>query len=157
MANMKISPPWITYLHQMETLFAGDEDISVEYEEEENKIVLRVKGTDKANALSELIPQEKAFGNVTVKTVVIPANTAPNRADLIEMALKGNSNFVGMTRIKGVVAGDMNFAVFAKKVAQFWNDNMGDLHGNESCLYADLAREIFGGDGSVLYCTDNRD
>ena len=155
MGKLKISAPWVTYAHQMKALFGEDPDIQIKFDDVENRISLYVKGTDKANALTQLLPAEKEIGGVTVRIEVIPANLSAGRASLIETALTGNPVFSRMLRVDPGSSNAFSYAIFRKKVAQYWNDNLGDPHGNVSCLYQDLAREILGEDGSVMFCTDN--
>lgn len=157
MEKVKISSPWVTYVHIMEKLFGDDRDIKLEYDEKNVKLTMRVNGNDKAEALRALIPSEKPFGNVILKINIVPANEKQTLVDLIEVALKGNPHFVGLMKIEGVSSNNFSYAIFKKEVAQYWDDNLGDPHGNTSCLYQDLAREIFDGVDGVLFCTDNKD
>lgn len=154
--DVKLSAPWVSYWHKVKALLGDDPDIQLEYNDLENKIKVLVNGVAKADALTQLLPAEKTFGNVTVRTVVVPANLQQaDRADLIKDALTGNPNFAFMQKITGISTNRYAYVVFKKKVAQYWNDNLGDLHGNVSTLYQDLAKEIFGGDDGIMYCTDN--
>lgn len=158
MERVRMSSPWVTYWHKLEALLKDDPDITMEFDENAYKIKIYVEGAEKADALTQLLPAEQHFGNVTLYTVVIPANTQTyDKADLIEYALRGNPNFAFMQKIVGISSNRYAYVVFKKKVAQYWNDNLGDLHGNVSTLYQDLAKEIFGGDSGIMYCTDNED
>ena len=122
-----------------------------------NELLLRVSNTDKAAALSELLPEEKDFGGESIRVTVIPANKTLTKAELLGEALKGNPNFSRMMTVRIGSTNSYNYAIFKKRVAQYWNDNLGDPHGNVSCLYQDLAKEVFGDVGGVMYCTDNVD
>lgn len=156
MEKVRMASPWVTYWHKLKAMFEDDPDITMEYDEDAIKIRMFVEGAAKADALTQLLPAEQNFGGVTLRTVVIPANTQTyDKADLIEYALRGNPNFAFMQKIEGISSNRYAYVVFKKKVAQYWNDNLGDLHGNVSTLYQDLAKEIFGGDGGIMYCTDN--
>ena len=46
----------------------------------------------------------------------------------------------------------MSFAVFAKEVVQYYNDDLTDINGLKSTLYEDIARDVFDIDG-INYCT----
>ena len=155
--NMKISAPWVTFAHQVETFFDGDPDILVDYDDLEKKLTLRVSGTDKADALTELLPAEKNFGGVTLKIVVVPANEKKTPWMLIENALRGNVNYSRTITVPIDGSSAFTYACFKKVVAQYWNDNLGDPNGLVSCLYQDLAREIFNEKNGVFFCTDSED
>ena len=152
--NLKVSSPWVKYVHKMKELFDHDTDVLVQYDNVANKVKLLVTGTDKAWALGQLLPEEKEFGNVTLKIEVVPANRSSEKADLIEMALKGNRAFVEMIRkdIPGAPGG-FNYVMMTGRVVQFFNDNMRDPYGNESCLYQDIAKDIFEEDANLAFCT----
>lgn len=155
MNNVNLSAPWVNYFHELEAFFAEDPDVIVTYNNENVEIHLYVEGSAKAEALSELLPNEKEFGPVTLKIVVIPSNATPTRASLIRDALAGNKAFSYMETIKlGPYANPMNFVVFKNKVVQYFTDNLGDIHGVKSTLYEDMAREIFGGEEGIYFCTD---
>lgn len=153
--NLSISAPWVTYYHQVNALFDEDPNVSVVYDEENNVIKLYVDGTDKAEALSRLLPTEKNFGGVSVKVEIIPANKTESIADTLAAAFDGNPNFVEVVEAHSSY-GEPTFiyCAFAAKVAQYWNDNLHDLHGNTSTLYEDLAREVIGEEIGVCFCTD---
>ncbi len=154
MENVKISSPWITYYHKIKAMFIDDPNIDIVFDEDQNLIKMYVKGHEKAEALTLLLPPEKDFGGVKVKLSVIPANVHTDKADLLMIALDSNPNFAYLQRVDVGSANKYNYAVFAKKVCQYWNDNLGDPHGNVSCLYEDLAKDIFGTNLGVMYCTD---
>lgn len=156
MNKVKKTSPWVEYYNKVKALLGGDPDITVEFDEEAMKLKIYVTGTEKADALAQLLPAEKEFGNVKVYTVVIPANTQTyDKADLIWFAMNGNPNFAFMQKVEGIFSNKIAYIVFKKRVAQYWNDNLGDLHGNVSTLYQDLAKDIFGDGDGILYCTDN--
>ena len=60
-ANIKLSPPLVTYYRQIEALFGKDPDVNVEYDEDERIITLMVKGNEKASAIESLLPTKKRF------------------------------------------------------------------------------------------------
>ena len=71
---MKLSSPWVEFYREIEALFAQDDEVKVVYEEEKNEVKLYVENARKADALAQLLPTEKTFGNVVLKITVIPAN-----------------------------------------------------------------------------------
>ena len=46
------------------------------------------------------------------------------------------------------------YVIFANKVVQYFNDSLSDAHGVCSTLYQDIARDVFGDDCGVYFCTD---
>ena len=149
------SPPWVVYYREVEAMFKDDQDIVLEYDETENEILMYVEDPVKADAISQLLPEEKAFGNVVLKTTVIPANEmAESKAALIAKAFEGNPVLEHIYTVSGVMTNDMNYIVFKNKVVQFYSDNLGDANGLTSTLYQDIARELFGDGDGVFYCTE---
>lgn len=153
--TLGVSAPWITYYRQIHALFDADPNVGVVYDEENNEIKLYVDGTDKANALTQLLPVEKNFGGVTVKTTVIPANKTERKEDLLQAAFEGNPNFsyIHVVGDNPMLNGTI-YVLFKPNVAQFWNDNLHDPHGLVSDLYENIARDVIGEDGNVMFSTD---
>ena len=142
--NLKLSPPWNTFVSELKALFGEDPDIKIVFNEEEYKVDIFVEDAAKADALTQLIPEERIYGNVALKIAVIPADKAGSTgANLIEAAFKGNPVLKQMLRMK-TPFGEYDYAVFRKEVVQFYNDDLCDPHGNESTLFEDIARDVFG-------------
>lgn len=154
MSKVKLSPPWITFVNEIKQLFAGDSEVKVKYDDENYTVSLYVDNTDKANALAKLIPQKKEFGNVVLNIEVIPANKEDLSLDqLFQEALSGNPA-MNMCISYDTPFGKVTYVVFEKKVVQFFNDQIDDINGNKSMLFQDIARDVFGEDYKVFYCTD---
>jgi hypothetical protein len=156
MEKLGLSAPWTTYYKQIKALFAEDKDIKVIFDQDSCAIKLFVEDAEKADALTKLLPVEKAFGNVTVKIMVIPANAplAESRASLVEKAFKGNPAVSTIFSVEGIFGNPINYVAFVPKVVQFFNDDLSDLHGNCSTLYQELAKEVIGQEGGIYFCTD---
>lgn len=153
-SKLNLSPPWITYYHEIDAMFKEDPEVKVYYDDEACEVKLYVDNTDKAYALTILLPPEKEFGNVTLKITVVPANVpAEKGVDLIEKAFKGNPVLSYLKYGCGPF-GDINYAVFKNRVVQFFNDDISDAHGVKSTLYQDIAKDIFGLVDGVFFCTD---
>ena len=119
MAQIKLSAPWFIYFKKIEALFGRDPAIEVVYDEEDNDIRLYVENSEKAEALQELLPAERKFGNVTVNVTVIPANKlSAKKASLFRKALQGNPAFVTEQTVEGVFTNPVSYVVFARKVVQ---------------------------------------
>lgn len=150
-----LASPWYTYFHEVQELFRRDPDVRVEVEDDDKglEIKLFVENPTKAEALTELLPPERDFGGVKVRTTVIPANNLNKpAAALFEQAFEGNPVFSETIVIEGVYTNPITYVVFEDEIAQFYNDNLGDPHGNVSTLYQELAKDIFDLEG-VSYCT----
>jgi len=154
--NLKLSPPWVTYVSELKALFGEDPDIRIEYRDDTYEVKLFVDGADKADALSELLPAQRVYGNVVFSTTVAPANgLETGTAGLIEKAFKGNPALSDIMCVP-TPFGEMQYVMFRKKVVQYYNDELCDPHGNVSTLYEDIARDVFG-DSDVFFCTDVKD
>lgn len=152
--ELKMSPPWVVYYREIEALFGEDPDIRIEFDEDEYIIKLFVENVDKADALSQLLPDEKVFGSVTVYTTIIPANRPQTKADLIRRAFEGNPAFSYATTIEGVFSNPITYVAYKNKVVQYFGDNLHDPHGNVSTLYQEIAKDVIGEDDGVWFCTD---
>lgn len=156
---LKLSAPWVNYYREINALFGEDPDVLVQYEEDENIINLRVNGTDKAEAISQLLPEEKEFGNVIVKIKVIPANRVATKVDLFKKAFDGNPIFSYALSIDtGMTTNTFNYVIFKHLISQYYTDSLNDPHGLTAKLYEDIARDVFEDkiDG-VMYSTDTKE
>jgi len=154
---MKLSAPWIEYYQKIEALFGQDPEIRVVYEEEGKEIKLYVENARKADALAQLLPAEKTFGNVTLKITVLPANVDnQDPLTLIQEAFAGNPALDYVQEAE-TLFGKMYYAVFANKVVQYFNDDIGDINGLKSTLYQDIAKDVFKPELTLHYCTNTSD
>lgn len=151
---MKLSSPWVEFYRKIEALFEQDDEVKVVYEEGNNEVKLYVENARKADALTQLLPVEKTFGNVTLKITVIPANDGKvSKADLFAEAFDGNPALSYIQHVDAVI-GTFDYAAFQNKVVQFFNDNLSDINGNCSTLYQDIAKDVFGTEAGVFFCTE---
>ena len=153
--NLNLSSPWEIYYKEICAMFGKDEDIKIVFDNDKYVIKLYVTGTDKANALTKLLPVEKSFGNVTVKTTVIPANNEVlTDEELYNMAFDGNPVFDFAVHGRGTgIVSDNTYVVFKKEVVQYFNDSLNDINGLCSTLYQEIAKDIFGSKTGICYCT----
>lgn len=156
--EVKLSAPWVTYYKEIEALFGEDPDIKVELDQSamtNRTIKLYVCGQDKADALEQILPAEKEFGSMKVFIEIIPANIeSTDNVYLYRKAFEGNPAFSFSTTIEGAFNNPVTFFVFKNKVVQFFNDNLGDIYGNTSTLYQDIADEVFEKHEGIFFCTD---
>ena len=168
MANLKLISPWRNYYHEIQAFFKEDPYVTVVFDEDNMEIKLFVQAPDKAEALTQILNPEKTFGETTVKVTVIPANTMSREIKLmmksmieaeefdrvIRIALDCNGLFCDVCVIKGLLGFNAIYVLFNKNVVQYYNDNIGDLHGVKSTLAEDIARDIFVSRPGVFYCTN---
>ena len=152
---LKLSSPWIEYYRKINALFGEDPNVLVQYDEEENEIILRVTGQEKADAIAEILPAEKSFGNVVVKITVVPANKAETKLEVFKKAFEGNPVFsYALSVDTGMTSNTFNYFVFKHRICSFFNDNLGDINGNYNALYEDVAKNVFEDADGILFCTD---
>ena len=148
-----LSSPWSIYYKQLEEFFLKDPDIDMAFNQKDYIITMRVASPMKAEALQQLLPSEKSFGNVTIKLNIIPANLGDDKLNLLARALDGNPIVTDICTVEAMGM-TSSFVIFEKEVVQYFNDDLTDANGVCSTLYQDLAKEIFGEDLGVFYSTD---
>ena len=151
---MKLSSPWVFFYRELEALFNEDPEVKVIFSEDGPEVKLYVDNARKADALQQLLPEEKAFGNVTLKITIVPANDGKmTQAQAFGEAFLGNPALAGMYHIETPM-GSFDYAAFKAKVVQFFNDDLSDLNGNCSTLYQEIAKDVFGMKADLLFCTE---
>lgn len=158
MAKLKISSPWVTYYNELRELFKGDDGVRIVYDEENSNINIYVAEQAKATALEHFLPTVKEFGNVTLAINVIPPNetklfkttTTPTIRDVF----KGNPHVDDIIEIDGMFSA--TYVVFHKEVVQYFDDNLGDINGNISTLYQNIANDVFGEHAGIFFCTNTQ-
>jgi hypothetical protein len=163
--RLKLSPPWVIYVHKLEALFDGDPHIAFNVDWDAPSVVISVAKTDgvKAAAIARLLPAEKQFGNVSL-AITVECQSMANQAftsakQLYEAAFQGNPCFAYAVVPESVYwAVPFTYVVFKNCVVQFFADNLNDPHGLISTLYQDIAAEVFADveitGAGVSYCTD---
>lgn len=155
MARVGMSSPWVVYYREVEAFFREDPEVHVLYDDEKKEIRLYVDSSVKAAALDQILVHEKAYGNITLTIKVIPANGfGLYKGYLYQNALDRNGALSYIRTVQGVFSNDLTYVVFACKVVQFYNDDLGDIHGICSTLYQNIANDIFEPAEGVFYCTD---
>lgn len=160
MKGFELSSPWVAYWNKIYALFYDDPEIRVQHDEfvEDGvyNIRLYVENTDKANALTKLLPAETTFGTVTVRTTVIPANREGlSKDELLRIAFNNNPAVSRIVTIKNVMSNPITYCAFRKEVVQYPADNLHDINGNVSTLFENIAFDIFGESEGICFCTDN--
>ena len=153
MSEMKLSSPWITYVHEIQKMFERDSEVRVMYDDESKEVKLFVDSAQKAEALEKILRHEKTFGNVVLKIAVVPSNKEKDILDVFNDAFFGNAALSYTIPIESPL-GIHRFVVFDGKVVQFYNDQLDDLNGNKSTLYQEIAKDIFEDKLAVNFCTE---
>ena len=155
MSKLGLSSPWVNFYRELEALFAKDPEVKVVYDEEKNDVKLYVDNLAKADALAQLLPVERTFGNITITVTVIPANKeGASKIQLFRTAFEGNGAFNYTASAEGIFTNPIHYVVFANEVVQYFNDDLSDAHGVRSTLYQDIAEDIFENHESVYFCTN---
>lgn len=137
-----LSPPWYVYANKVEAIFTLDKTTEVSFSEKDMKLTLKVKGTNKANAIEKLLCSKKEFGNVTVdiEVIKIPENDSlTDDKTLVEQAFYQNPAFVEIVKTTDP---DYTYAGFAYSIAQVYADDISNPYGDLMITWADLADEI---------------
>ena len=157
MAILKLSAPWMTYYKELNELFKRDPQVKVVYDDENREVTLYVDDAEKADAITQLLPTEVEFGNVTLKVFVVPANKLlKSKGTDFEKAFKDNPAVSYTETIRTIFGDDITFVVFKKEVVQYFNDDLFDVNGLCSTLYQDIAKRVFKDVDGVRFCTDNK-
>lgn len=182
MAIVNLSSPWVEYYRKLQELFRLDHEVNVVLDANEFEISVYVDNQSKADALTDILLPEVEFGNVKLKITVIPSNNVRDgnvnyfkrrplaTGDLpvtkfekyrraFDLQNKAVGEVVPAVGIGGV---EVIFVVFEPVVAQYYNDDIGDLFGLRTTVYEDLARDVCVGEAGVFFCTvprveENRD
>ena len=156
---MKMIAPWIDYYRGVEALFKNDPSVRVLYDDEHKELCLYVDDSDKAYALTEVMPTDKVFGNVKLNINIIPANSLSKSVrikveDYFNHIFNGNPILTNVQLVYGIFSNPIIYVVFRKEVVQYFNDDLGDINGLRSTLWEDIARDVFTEIDSVYFCTD---
>lgn len=161
MNTTKMSPPWYGYANQIEALFGQDPEVHIlrEFDEDTLLLSLYVDEPEKAYAIERLLPDEVNFGGTILYIRIIPGNVpkSTSLAQYYRKAFEGNPVVKDIETVSGVFTNPITYVSFRKEVIQYYDDNLGDLHGNRSMLMQDIAMDVFekNKDG-ILFCTDDK-
>ena len=156
-SDFSLSSPWALYAKKLETFFAEDPDISVEYDDKKSSdvVTIRVDNQDKYYALTQLLKTEIAFGKDTFKIDICPANfKTTDKLSLFKMAFKDNPVVKSISSGQSVDFYNVFYYIlFRNEVVKYWSDNLGDPNGNSFTLFENLADEIFKDHPGILFTT----
>ena len=134
MARVKLSAPWDEFYNEVNELFRYDDEVRVVFFEEQKTIKLYVDNI-------EVIPSNKE------KKTELTRN-------IWSVAFTGNTAVSFIYTIDGIFSNPLTYVVFLNEVVQYFNDNLGDINGNRSTLYEDIARDVFENVDATFFCTD---
>lgn len=140
--------PWDEYTQAARALFEDDPDVvvddAVETESGDYKVVVRVHGDDKAESISELLPTELTYGNVTLYIEVIPDNERElTVADHLRRAFAGNPLFVDVVEpATSLTTFGATYALFMPDCVQYYSDNLGSPYGATTCTVEEVVRKV---------------
>lgn len=156
--TVQLVSPWTEYYRKVQAMFLEDEAVNVLLDQKTATLKIYVTDQIKAAAISILLPTEKVFGNVTMTISVI----APN--EITESSTELNEIYYDAFRFNPAVedieiirdpslSNPMTFVVFKATVVQYYSDNISNLTGLTSCLYENLARDLFVKQDGVFFST----
>lgn len=173
MAIVNLSAPWVEHYRKLQELFRLDRDVNVVFDAEAMKIQVYVDNTEKAEALEKILLPEVTFGNVTVPIIVIPANNPRvtysfrylrSFSDGEDFSVEGkyraafstNGVVEAVVPAVGIGGQQILFILFGPFIAQYYNDDIGDLYGLHTTVFEDIARDVCVKEAGVFYCTSPR-
>lgn len=140
--------PWVGYVEATRALFEGDSDVTVgdatRTDDGDYRVVVRVRGQDKAESVSALLPAERTFGNVTLHVDVVPDNVRElTVSDHLRRAFAGNPLFVDVieTPLSPVSFG-ATYALFMPQCVQYRSDDLGSPYGVTTLAAEEAARMV---------------
>ena len=164
MARLHLASPWILYYQKMKALFGEDPDIHIVLDDKEMELKIYIDGEDKAEALEKILPNEQSWGDISLKTVVIPANKEgymcvkypklTSWENIFRTVFHTNPHFSHCVYVDGIFNNGLTYVIFENEVIQYYSDDLGDVNGITSVLAEDLARQLFKDIDGVFYCTN---
>ena len=155
MEKTKLSPPWWEFYNKLDAMFGRDPEIHLEFNEEDMIIKMFVDNPAKADAIAQVLPIEKDYGNVKLKIEVIPSDKANGVEQLYKTIFNGNPVFSDAVDVNVEGLPHVSYVIFKPLIVQFYNDNLADANGNVTTLHQDIAKDLFEPKQNVYYCTEN--
>lgn len=142
----------VVWAKKLKKLFALDPDVEVVYDHDTPIVAVYVRGEDKAESISEILPDEVKFASGSMPVEVIPANADElTPADHLRRAFAGNPALQDVVESPVVPKGpSMTYGLFAPEVAQVECDNAGSPYGLLTTTYEDLARDVLDVEGVLI-------
>lgn len=157
---LNIEAPWFTYFKEIYNLFEKDPELTVDSELTEKddgnyEFMIASKNGDKLNAIERLLGYGRVFGAIKVFIKYGYENVKDEDwAEVYRKAFEGNPYFQEVAEYQLPMFGTSTYAIFKKDIITFYNDNLGDYHGNDHYIVADLVKDIIT-DQNIYICTAN--
>ena len=152
--KVNLYSPWAILYRKYEAFFKEDPNVKLDLDNDKKIIKLYVTGSEKAEALAQNLPAQVKYGNETVEIKVIPANlTETSKIDQFRKIFEGNEAVTYIGNGSGPISSYYNYIAFEPEVVQYPADDLSDLNGQQSTLYQNLAKEIFGDQPGIYFCT----
>ena len=153
----ELSPPWWEFYHKLDAMFGSDPEIHMEFndDDEDKEIKMFVDSQAKADALMQVLPMEKDYGNVKLKLTIVPSDKAGSIAQLYKTIFNGNPVFSDAVEVDQPGYPHFSYVVFKPLIVQFYDDNLMDVNGNVTTLHQDIARDLFESKDGVYFCTES--
>ena len=138
-----LTPQWERHARAVGALFSRDPDVRCELEPDPDDptLTLRVRGAEKADAISRLLPASVPFGDVTLAIAVERAADEPTPAEVFERAFRGNPAFAGTLAAETPI-GTLDYALFAPEAVQWHGDDVSSPWGTRTSTLESLAWEV---------------
>lgn len=162
MNKLLISPPWVEYQNKVRKLFERDREVKIDTVSgsANAEVKLYVSNPAKAAALARMLPLCKEFGGVKCAVTVVPSNgnlampkSPEGGVELAVAAFEGNDAVAAVRQVSKGLFKDIAYVAFKREVVQFPNDQLDDINGNWSGLYADIAKEVCEKAEGIFFCT----
>lgn len=155
MADLKLSPPWVTYCHMLEKLFEQDDEVNVVFDDDADapRVKIFINNADKYDAWVHLLPSVIDFGNVELSVELIPPNGIVDYTDIIMRAFDGNPILADVIHDPSITAIREWYVMFEPVVVQFQNDDVSNPYLLATMLYEDIANALITVDPRVSFTT----
>ena len=151
-----LSSPVVIYVKKLQTLFAEDPDVCIEYDDNDPEAVnITVGDPEKFYALSSVMESEVEFGNLHLSIYIWPADLSEdNKVEMFKKIFKDSSIVSSIDEIKpDGTSGKLTYISFRNQVVKYWADNLGNPHGNSFTLFETIANDIFENHNGVFFTT----
>ena len=156
-SKVNYNRPDVNYANRLKAIFIDDSEIVIDIDAEKESncyMTFTVTNPVKAAALRKIIKPEYDIGNLKLFVDIKDAESEVDGTTIIN-AFTGNPHCNEYRTVVNPITGqEYHLCIFNKEVIQFPNDNGGSLHGYETRVMEDLAREVLEVP-TLLYSTDD--
>jgi hypothetical protein len=161
--KVTLEAPWDSYYKKVWNMFTPDKELEVTdlLEVEGGQYVFNIESTntDKIIALSKILKSDISFGNISMHINFLVKNEEADGTafslDDIQTAFDGNPLFVEVSGGEGGYPTINTYAVMAREIISYYDDDLLDYCGNAHMLPAEIMREIGVETAGISYCTEH--